>query len=228
MTMLMIDSTLADGTLRHPLDLLRDAHRRLEWQLLVMADVVSRADHHALATADREALRSALAYLEVGGAMHATDETISLFARLRLSDETGGVLPDLVARLEVEDQAIREQQGAVGVLCRRWLSADLLTSGEVALLRGHLEVLDEAWRAHIEVQELDLFPLAACVLDADVVNEIGREMLSRRNVRCEQPSVAAGYTFDELEEWDALEYRLAGGIALAPAATRPARVMMPS
>jgi hemerythrin HHE cation binding domain-containing protein len=208
--MLMIDGSPTDSGSRDALDLLRNSHRRIEWYLLIMADVLARTGGDTLAAPDREVVRAALAYLEVGAAMHADDEQRSLFSRLRAMDETGGVLPDLIERLDAESEAIREAQATVSPLCHAWLFRCALTPAEAASLRESLAALDAAYRAHIEGQEQDLFPLAAYVIDASDMDQIAREMMARRNLRCAEASAAdtGSHAVAELDEWEVLEYRL--------------------
>ena len=58
-----------------------------------------------------------------------------------------------------------------------------LPAADVAQLRTHLAALQSLYAAHIAVEDHEVFPVAARVLDRAQIDSIGGEMAARRNVR---------------------------------------------
>jgi hemerythrin-like domain-containing protein len=132
----------------------------------------------------REALAGALSYFQTAGPLHTADEEDSLFPRLRAA-----VAPEvrqallLVELLERDHHRADGHHARVEVLCHRWMAANALSPHDLIDLTAHLTELHTLYRAHIDVEDHDLFPLAARVLTPATVQAIGREMAARRRVR---------------------------------------------
>jgi hemerythrin-like domain-containing protein len=172
-----------DHSFRQPLGLLSDCHRRIERFLGVLITVDLEASGRRLGDEYRRALEGALKYFETAAPKHTADEENSLFPRLRASGD-----PDaerslaLLERLEHDHEVADGHHTAVNTLVRRWLEHDRLETGDAAALREHLTALQTLYRAHIAVEDQELFPTAARVLDAPALQQIGREMAVRRGV----------------------------------------------
>jgi hemerythrin-like domain-containing protein len=161
-----------DHGFHEPLGLLSDCHRRIEHFLQVLVTVERR-----------HALDGALRYFETAAPRHTADEEDSLFPRLRASgDPLAARALALVERLH-DDHAIAEAHHEhVEILMRRWLNQDHLDAADAASLRQHLTALQALYKAHIAVEDHELFPAAARVLDAPALRDMGREMAARRGV----------------------------------------------
>ena len=85
-------------------------------------------------------------------------------------------------QLERDHEAADRHHAAVNTLVRHWLENDRLEPGDAAALFEHLTRLQALYRAHIAVEDNDLFPAAARSLDPAALQAIGEEMAARRNV----------------------------------------------
>jgi hemerythrin-like domain-containing protein len=168
-----------------PLGLLGDCHRRIENFLEMIIRVVERSDggRRALAPDERDALKAALRYFEVAAPRHTQDEEQSLFPRLRESDS-----PDAhaaLARIEsLEDDhrhadVMHQEVDHIG---RRWLEGAVLSQVDAEQLHRLLVDLRDLYARHIVLEDNELFPLAARVLDASTLTQIGAEMAQRRGL----------------------------------------------
>jgi hemerythrin-like domain-containing protein len=172
-----------DHSFRQPLGLLSDCHRRIEHFLEVLITVDLEASGGRLGGEHRRALEGALTYFETAAPKHTADEENSLFPRLRASGD-----PDaerslaVVERLERDHERADGHHTAVNALVRRWLEHDRLETSDAATLHEHLTALRALYRAHIAVEDQELFPTAARVLDAPALQQMGREMAARRGV----------------------------------------------
>ena len=67
-------------------------------------------------------------------------------------------------------------------LGRLWLNERPLAAEAAQELQDALERLSRMYARHITVEDQELFPLAARLLPADELADVGREMASRRGV----------------------------------------------
>jgi hemerythrin-like domain-containing protein len=172
-----------------PLGLLSDCHRRIENFLGAMIRVLerSREGRNPLAPDEREALEAALRYFDVAAPRHTQDEEESLFPRMRASDDPDAC--SAIARvqvLEADHRRADAQHAAVKDLCRRWLDVGPLPEPDRQRLASLLGDLRQMYAGHIALEDTELFPLAARVLDRRQLDEIGREMARRRGLSVPQ------------------------------------------
>lgn len=166
-----------------PLGLLSDCHRRIEHFLRLLVTVTDQAAGGPLPSSHRSALEAALKYFAVAAPKHTADEEASLFPRLRAVDD-----PDLadalsaVERLERDHAEADRHHAAVDALVREWLEHDRLPAGKVSDLRGRLTHLESLYQRHISIEDGEIFPAAARVLEPSQLREIGREMAMRRGL----------------------------------------------
>lgn len=166
-----------------PLGLLSDCHRRIEHFLQVLVTVERRAAGGPLDVECRHALAGALRYFETAAPRHTADEEDSLFPRLRASgDPTAARALTLVERLQDDHAVADAHHETVNMLVHRWLEQGHLDAADATALRQHLTALHALYQAHIAVEDRELFPAAARVLDAPALRDMGREMAARRGV----------------------------------------------
>ena len=177
-----------DHDFDEPLGLLSDCHRRIEHFLRVLVAVASEAAGGSLTPQHRSALEGALRYFRVAAPKHTADEEISLFPRLRSSADPAlrAALASL-ERLEHDHDEAEAHHAAVENLVGQWLRNDSLESADLGELRNHLARLDALYQRHIAVEDQDVFPAAARVLDRSQIQEIGSEMAARRQVQSAMP-----------------------------------------
>jgi hemerythrin-like domain-containing protein len=167
-----------------PLGLLSDCHRRIEHFLQVLVAVDADAGGGRLTPSHRGALEGALRYFAVAAPRHTADEELSLFPRLRVSNDAAAAHAlALIDRLEQDHHEADEHHAAVETLVKRWLADDGLAAGDASELRRRLGRLQTLYQRHISVEDREVFPAAARVLDQVQIREIGREMAERRQLR---------------------------------------------
>jgi hemerythrin-like domain-containing protein len=168
-----------------PLGLLSDCHRRIEGFLGMMIRVVERSDggRTPLADEERSALEAALRYFKTAAPRHTQDEELSLFPRLRQSDN-----PDAhtalvrVESLEDDHRRTETMHAQADRLCRRWLDGGSIAKADAETLHQLLHDLRAIYARHIDLEDKELFPLAARVLHASQIAQIGIEMAQRRGL----------------------------------------------
>ena len=172
-----------DHSFNEPLGLLSDCHRRIEQFLDLLIKVNDEAGEQDLSPAHREALQVALRYFSVAAPKHTQDEEASLFPRLR--DVNSAEAREAMAKLDaLEADHVRADaaHAEVDLLGLRWLADGRLDSENRQRLRQLLSELRELYRGHIEVEDREVFPLAARVLTHEQVDQVGKEMAERRGL----------------------------------------------
>ena len=179
------DSSFAD-----PLGLLSDCHRRIEKFLHTLIAVVEQAQESlqiedrqrieenegggvhlsigqaALSAEQRQALEVSLRYFREASPRHTRDEEESLFPCLRACDDDA--VQDALAAVDaLEADHDRANAGHVEVehLGRKWLAEGRLTRKEMARMAEVLDSLQSLYQSHIKIEDTQVFPLAARVLD---------------------------------------------------------------
>jgi hemerythrin-like domain-containing protein len=142
---------------RDPFEMLERCHRRLEETLATIE------------TPSRQALDDALAFIDRAIQRHEDDEEQSPFPRLRRLP----ALAPLLDRLTVQH---RDQTALVEAL-RALLEA---ARPDEARLRDVVGRLSAAYRAHLAVEERELFPAAKAALTDDDLAAMAVEMDARR------------------------------------------------
>lgn len=172
-----------------PLGLLSDCHRRIERFLDTLIRAAESAADGALAPGAREGLETALRYFREAAPRHTADEEDSLFPRMLAADDDprAATAAEVIARLSAQHEAADALHNAVDLLARRWLADGRLDEPDLARLRTHLLQLRAIYEEHIAVEDHNLFPLAASMLDRDALVQVGREMAQRRGL---DPSLA--------------------------------------
>jgi hemerythrin-like domain-containing protein len=166
-----------------PLGLLSDCHRRIENFLSVQIRVLDRCDNGTkpLSDEERRAMESALRYFQVAAPRHTQDEEESLFPRMRASgDPRAAAALARIDALEADHRRADAMHEEVHALCRQWLDQGTLT--DAARLRAMLHDLRDTYTRHIAVEDSELFPLAADLLEPAQLADVGREMARRRGL----------------------------------------------
>jgi hemerythrin-like domain-containing protein len=166
-----------------PIGLLTDCHRRIERFLSVLSGVATATGGGPLNGEQSAALETALRYFREAAPRHTADEEESLFPRLRGKElpETQAALARVDA-LEQDHARADERHAEVDRLGREWLASGQLPPAAAARLSRLLDELAELYRAHIAVEEGEVFPLAARSLSAAECQAMGGEMAARRGL----------------------------------------------
>jgi hemerythrin-like domain-containing protein len=168
-------------TFQQPLELLSDCHRRIESFLRALILVTEQAQGGALNAQQREALQTALRYFREAAPKHTADEEESLFPRMRKLDPTSTRdALEKIEKLESDHQTAQAGHNTIERLGQEWLVNNVLSANNIASLSAILRDLQEIYSRHIKVEDEEIFPLAAKVLNETQLAEVGREMASRR------------------------------------------------
>lgn len=183
-----------EHTFAEPIGLLSDCHRRIKRFLEILLRVTKTLGTQELTPDARNALETSLRYFRDAAPIHTRDEEESLFPRLReAADENGAHAAQIrealvtVDRLEADHAIADVSHELVDKIGRKWLEQGQLSESEIEQLETELNMLREFYDAHIEVEDNQLFPLAAKVLDEPLLETIGHEMADRRGVPFNRP-----------------------------------------
>lgn len=190
----MMDLFEMAPTFDDPLAMLRACHRRIEQALEIMARLAAREKEAPLDAAAREALARTLHYFNTGVPRHAADEEASLFPRLRAAVRKGTPANSrrsapLLATL-AKLQALESDHARADAAHH-----ELEALGEILLATGRFERTEDRarfsalivdlralYQGHIHIEDEELFPLAADLIEAGEQDRIGTEMAARRGI----------------------------------------------
>jgi hemerythrin-like domain-containing protein len=88
-------------------------------------------------------------------------------------------------RLERDHKKAQGLHDEVDHIGTRWLTQATISAEERQRFRAAVDALEEIYRKHIELEDQEVFPIAARVLSAEEQREVGLEMARRRS----QPGV---------------------------------------
>ncbi len=171
-----------------PLGMLSDCHRRIENFLGVFQRVVRSARGGELDEQHRQALTAATRYFEESAPRHTADEEESLFPRMRAVAKTDDRVREALKKLdalEADHQVADRLQEEMLQWGARWLQAGTLSTEQTQRMTEVIESLMALYSHHIQVEDKEVFPLAAGSVDAAALEEVGKEMALRRGVRTE-------------------------------------------
>jgi hemerythrin-like domain-containing protein len=161
-----------------PLGLLSDCHRRVERFLQTLSRVAQDCPDDVLPPKYEEGLRSALDYFRDAAPKHTQDEEDSLFPRIAHSREAALV----IERLESEHDFADPLHHEIDRLGRLWLAQTRLNSEQRSQFLECVQSLISLYKEHIRIEDEELFPLAATLLDPAALEDIGTEMAARRGL----------------------------------------------
>ena len=168
----------------NPIGLITDCHRRIERFLAALLKLAEEHSDHPLSPEMAAALARALDYFRNAAPKHTADEEESLFPRLRA--QQGAELSAAMTALDRlhEQHAVAEAaHAAIDEIGRRWLASGRIEAPAAAHLQERLRELSALYREHIQVEERDVFPLAAARLDSRERRQLGQEMAARRGTQ---------------------------------------------
>lgn len=168
-------------TFHQPLELLSDCHRRVESFLRALVLVADQAQGGALNVQQREALQTALRYFREAAPKHTADEEESLFPRMKAvgGEELTRALTR-IEELEADHKVAKEGHDLVEELGQEWLKENALNPEKTERLRAALHELQSIYDRHIAIEDKEVFPIAQKCLSSEKLQEVGKEMASRR------------------------------------------------
>ena len=159
----------------HPIEMLTACHGRIEDQIETLDRLLPHIAAHGSDEQARQAAVNVMRYFDTAGEHHHEDEEVDLFPLLEARAKGAAALTQ---RLRADHAKMR----ALWQMLRVPLHA--IAEGTSAQLDPTL--IDEfarVYRDHITLEESELLPLAARVLDHTAVETLGAHMARRRGVR---------------------------------------------
>lgn len=171
----------AENGFDRPIALMKDCHRRIERFLGVFQALAALPAGTRLEAAQQESLGKAIAYFESAAPRHVADEESSLFPRMRHYPQCAEALRQLK---HLEDDHCRAQalHATCNTIGRFWMELGSLSDSQRQRFSLSVADLAELYRAHIALEDDQVFPLAEAVLSGDEKAEIGQEMADRRGL----------------------------------------------
>jgi hemerythrin-like domain-containing protein len=161
----------------HPLEMLVACHDRIEAQCETLKRLAAHLPASGCDEQAREAAAAVMRYFDTAGQHHQDDEEHDLFPRVLAAarGENTQRIALLIGKLQREHGEIERAWREIRARLEK------ITRGEPAPLDELTANLFAALhRAHIAIEEANLFPLAAMLLDAAQMAELGRCMARRR------------------------------------------------
>ena len=166
-----------------PIGMLGDCHRRIERFLNVLVALAGQQNGGPLDEEQSKALTTSLRYFRDAAPKHTADEEDSLFPRLRQTGDAEAIA--LLARiesLEQEHECASKVHDEVDQLGQRWLDQRTLSMDDASRLSALVGQLAVLYRRHIEIEDTEIFPVAARVLSTAERRSVGAEMAGRRGI----------------------------------------------
>ena len=165
-----------------PLAMLSACHERVERLCRTLTRLLPHLAHHGADAQAREAAQAVLRYFDEAAPNHHADEEDDLFALLQQASTAD---PTSAAALVELTQTLVTQHRQLEQLWRALRpSLQAVAQGQAHTLdAGEVTSLVEAYRAHVALEDRDLLPQAARVLNADALQRLGQAMSQRRGLR---------------------------------------------
>jgi len=162
-----------------PLAMLSACHARIERQCATLLRLAAHLAAHGIDDEARQAATSVMRYFDLSAPNHHADEEQDLFPALleSVAGSDASCLRALIDGLSAEHRALeagwrRVRAALVGI-----------AEGDDALWRAsEVEALVALYERHIRCEEDELLPMAARLLDDEVLAAIGRAMAERRGL----------------------------------------------
>lgn len=162
----------------HPLEMLRACHGKILRQCDTLQKLAAHLEGHDCDTQAQQAAQGILRYFDTAGKLHHRDEEQDLFPALRaLAGEQRPAVEALLESLLTEHVVMLEAWAALQS------ALALLAAGQTAKLPGEaVERFIVTHTRHVALENSELLPLAARLLDTQQLAVIGRRMAQRRGV----------------------------------------------
>ena len=165
----------AAPTFDDPLEMLRACHGRIEAQCDTLRKLLEHLRTHGNDTQASQAARAILRYFDTAGHHHHDDEEKDLFPQLLAThDQTA---TDLIARLLAEHKHMENAWQRL-----RPMLLDIAEDKSDDLDADIAATFIRLYAQHIELENGNLLPLAATLLNEAQLRAFGNKMAARRGV----------------------------------------------
>jgi len=177
----MISFTSSDTapSFDHPLEMLRACHGKILRQCDTLQKLAAHLEHKGCDPQVQHAAQGILRYFDTAGQFHHQDEEQDLFPALRAAPGSDNLTLDaLLERLLAEHVFMLAAWEALHPVLLK------LAEGKPATLTADLiENFISRYTDHIAIENVELLPLAARLLDLQQMELIGRRMAERRGAK---------------------------------------------
>jgi iron-sulfur cluster repair protein YtfE (RIC family) len=176
----------AESDFSEPIGMLSDCHKRIQHFLDSLVQLAEGASHAALDAERRVALDRALRYFRESGPRHTADEEESLFPLLkRMKDDRLRSAWAKIKRLQMDHVRADEAHRIVDGIGVRWLVDGVINAEDAECLKANMRALSVLYKQHLDVEDKEIFPIAAAVLSYNERIAMGRQMARRRGLSAE-------------------------------------------
>ena len=158
-----------------PLDMLHACHDRIMDQCATLQKLLQHLPKNGCDIQAQQAAQAVLRYFDTAGQFHHQDEEVDLFPLLRATNNADA--DALIKRLLDEHQAM----DALWLRLRTQLQG--IAEGQSATLEKSLVAdFSLAYGRHVMLENTQLLPLSAKLLNEQQLHEMGKKMADRRGV----------------------------------------------
>jgi hemerythrin-like domain-containing protein len=159
----------------HPLEMLRACHDKILRQCDTLTKLAAHLPLHGCDAQGQQAAQGILRYFETAGQFHHLDEEQDLFPALHAATACDSAL---LARLLSEHTVMLASWEAL-----RQILLQLAEGRAVTLETAVMNNFIGSYTAHIALENAELLPMAARLLNLPQLAAIGREMAGRRGAK---------------------------------------------
>ncbi len=159
-----------------PFEMLAACHERVERSLRLLERLGEHLTTQGADEAAGSAARDVLRYFDLAAPQHHEDEERHVLPALRAAGLTG-----LAERVLADHARMAEAWARLSVQLQAIVRGDA-TAAITPATRAEWQAFTQLYRAHLALEDDEVFPAAALVLDASVQRAMGDEMARRRGV----------------------------------------------
>ena len=161
----------------HPLEMLSACHDRVKDRIDTLERLVAHLPEHGCDEQARQAAANVMRYFDTAGEHHHADEECDLFPAIERTRAHDAPSVALLGRLREEHVRLRGLWQAL-----RPELQSIAAGSSASLDAALIERFGALYRQHIDLEELELLPLAEEVLGESVTATLGGAMARRRGV----------------------------------------------
>jgi hemerythrin-like domain-containing protein len=164
-----------------PVAVLRHCHDRIRKQLRTLDSIAAHLNHKDLDVDLQQAAAAVLRYFEKSAPQHHADEEEDLLPMLKstASAADATLLQSLIPRIEKEHEDMDATWSRLAPRLRA------LAEGKPSLLPAdEVGAFTAMYRAHMELEESDVAPMALRLFSEKQMASLGDAMRSRRGIAC--------------------------------------------
>lgn len=177
--MIPFASGKAAPSLDNPLEMLHACHGKIQKQLDTLQKLAAHLPGHGCDQQAQQAAQGILRYFDTSGQYHHQDEEENLFPTLLALDVPDkGEIKALVERLLAQHAVMFAAWSDM-----RAVLVKIAEGVDVPLPDALIERLTGSYLPHIQLEETELLPRAARLLDPQQVMELGKCMAKRRGAK---------------------------------------------